>query len=166
MSLPDFQTFMRPLLVTLEDGQERTSRDIRATLSNQFSLTPKDLAERNPRGRNRYTNLVAWALHHLSRACLVERRGPSVYRITSRGSEALVKHPARIHIGVCAEFEEWHHSRARRSTRQGTANRQAADRSAAAQKAWATRRANGWQHPAKMRSLSARSPSRPASPEA
>jgi restriction system protein len=156
MPLPDFQTLMRPLLVNLEDGQERTSNEIRAALSDQFALTPRDLTERNPRGRNRYINLVAWALHHLSRACLVERRGPSVYRITPRGREAFAEHPARIDIAVCAEFDEWHHSRTRRSTRQGTPNRRAADRSAAARKAWATRRANGWQHPAQVQSPNSR----------
>lgn len=117
MALPEFQTMMRPLLEQLADSHEAASAELRAALSQHFSLTPADLRQENRSGRNRYTNLVAWALHHLSRARLVERRGPSVYRITERGSEVLATHAVRVDIAVCAEFDEWHHSHARRSAR-------------------------------------------------
>jgi restriction system protein len=85
---------MRSLLVLLEDGQERTSEEIRTALASQFSMTLANLAERTARGpHTRFVNLVAWALHHLSRACLVERRRPSVYRSTERGRRVLAAHP-------------------------------------------------------------------------
>jgi Mrr N-terminal domain len=117
--LADFQMLMRPLLSNLDDGHEWKSSEIRAVLAQHFSLTARDLAERNPSGRNRFVNLVAWALHHLHRACLVERRGPSLYRITARGRDVLATHPSAIDREVCAEFDEWHQSRAQRSARAG-----------------------------------------------
>jgi restriction endonuclease Mrr len=109
---------MRPLLVLLEDGHERTSTEIQGALARGFSLTQDDLAERTPDApHTRFVNLVAWALHHLSRACLVERRRPSVYRITERGRRVLVAHPTTVDIKVCQQFDEWHHSKSRRAAR-------------------------------------------------
>jgi Mrr N-terminal domain len=127
--LSDFQILMRPLLANLDDGREWRSSEIRVALARHFSLTPRELAERNPSGRNRFTNLVAWALHHLYRACLVERRAPSLYRITPRGRRVLAAHPEQVDVEVCAEFPEWHESRERRATRKRQQrNRAAADR--------------------------------------
>lgn len=85
MALPEFQMMMRPVLAALDDGREWPSGEIRALLAAEFSLTERDLAERTSTGKNRYINTVAWALHHLSRALLVEKVAPSVYRITQRG---------------------------------------------------------------------------------
>jgi restriction system protein len=51
MAIPDFQTIMRPLLVALEDGQERTSTEIRTALASEFSLTEAELAEMISSGR-------------------------------------------------------------------------------------------------------------------
>jgi restriction system protein len=104
--------------VILEDGRDRPSRDIRAALAREFSLTQDELSERLPHSTTlRFTNTVAWALHHLSRACLVERRGPSLYAITERGREVLAVHTTTVDIEVCAQFDEWHHSRVRRAAR-------------------------------------------------
>jgi hypothetical protein len=114
MALPEFEVLMRPLLVTIEDGCEWKSSDIQSALARQFSLTDTDLAETLRGGGNRFVNLVAWALHHLSRAKLVERRRPSVYRITDRGRTVLAEHPTSIDVEVCMRFDEWHHSKTRR----------------------------------------------------
>jgi restriction system protein len=110
---------MRPLLAQLADDEVWTSASIRRSLAKEFQLAPEDLAERNPSGRNRFTNLVAWALHHLYRAKLVQRVRASQYQITSRGREVLQKHPRVLDVGVCAEFDEWHHSRTQRTATHG-----------------------------------------------
>jgi restriction system protein len=108
---------MRPLLVVLDDDRQRPSAEIRAALAREFGLTEQDLTERLPSGtQHRFVNVVAWALHHLSRARLVERTRPSTYRITERGHEVLAAHPTSVDIAVCAQFDEYHHSRTRRSS--------------------------------------------------
>jgi len=63
---------MRPLLVVLEDGQERTSTQIRLALANEFSLTEEELAQLIPSGRaNTFANRVAWAMTHMYQARLL-----------------------------------------------------------------------------------------------
>ena len=109
MAIPDFQILMRPLLVALEDARERPSSEIRAILAAQFELSEQELAERLPSGtQNRFTNVVAWALHHLSRARLVDQRRPSVYCITARGRDVLAAPTTSVDIHVCAQFDEYH----------------------------------------------------------
>src|SRR4051794_30902910 len=108
--LPTFETMMRPLLVALADGAEHESSELRARVAEALQLTGRDLAERLPRGGNRFTNLVAWGLHHFSRAELVERRRTSVYRLTDRGRSVLTAHPTSVDVGVCMQFDEWHQS--------------------------------------------------------
>jgi restriction system protein len=86
VAIPDFQTIMRPLLDVLEDGQERTSTEIRAALASELSLTEEELAEMIPSGRAKtFANRVAWAITHMYQAGLLERPRRSVYRITPRG---------------------------------------------------------------------------------
>jgi len=46
---------------------------------------------------------------------VIERVGPSVYRITERGQQVLVAHPTSIDISVCQQFDEWHQSKTQRA---------------------------------------------------
>ena len=108
VAIPDFQTIMRPLLVALEDGQERTSTEIRAALASEFSLTETELAEMIPSGRAKtFANRVAWAITHMYQAGLLERPRRSVYRITARGTEVLAAQPDRVDLKILAQFQEY-----------------------------------------------------------
>jgi len=108
VAIPDFQTIMRPLLVALEDGQERTSTEIRTALASEFSLTEEELAEMIPSGRAKtFANRVAWAITHTYQAGLLERPRRSVYRITPRGTEALAAQPDRVVLKMLAQFQEY-----------------------------------------------------------
>ena len=108
MAIPDFQTIMRPLLVALEDGQERTSTEIREALASEFSLTEAELAEMIPSGRAKtFANRVAWAITHMYQAGLLERPRRSVYRITPRGTEVLAAQPDRVDLKILAQFQEY-----------------------------------------------------------
>jgi len=62
MAVPDYQTFMRPLLDVLSDGQVWKMRDLYARLATEFALTEADLAEMLPSGRQAtYMNRIGWA---------------------------------------------------------------------------------------------------------
>jgi restriction system protein len=113
--LPPFQTLMRPLLSILEDGQYRHSEAIGAALAREFALDQQQLAQRLRNGQGRFANRVAWALHHLHRALLVESEAKSIYRITDRGRTVLREHPTGVDIAVCAQYPEWQESRAQRA---------------------------------------------------
>jgi restriction system protein len=108
VAIPDFQTIMRPLLVLLADGQERSSTQIRSALAAEFSLTEEDLAEMIPSGRAKtFANRVAWAMTHMYQAQLLERPRRSVYRITPRGTEVLAEQPDRVDLKILAQFDEY-----------------------------------------------------------
>lgn len=122
MAVPDFQSLMRPLLVALSDGRERTVANIRAQLADEFRLTAAELAEELPSGRARtFVNRVGWATTYLYRCRLIDRPRRSVYRITVRGKETLAREPARVDLRVLSQFPEFHDFR-RPRTDQGAAS--------------------------------------------
>lgn len=97
MTIPDFQTLMRPALAPLADGQVHRSRDTKEAMSDLFELTAEERAQMLPSGRQRtIDNRVAWALTYLSQAGLLERPSRGHLTITDSGREALTTHPERI----------------------------------------------------------------------
>ena len=62
VAVPDFQTLMRPLLASLEAGDDLTITSIREELAERFALSQEDLDERIPSGRvTTFQNRVGWA---------------------------------------------------------------------------------------------------------
>ena len=85
MAVPDFQTFMLPVLRQFADGSERRSSDIRAPLAVEFDLTPDEIAQRFARGVHTvFGNRIAWALGYLRQARILESPRRGVYVITQR----------------------------------------------------------------------------------
>jgi restriction system protein len=90
MGVPGHQTFMRPLLEILIDGQEHVVRDTYSVLADHFSLTDDDRREQIPSGTQRLLdNRVGWAKTYLLKAGLLESPRRGVIRITERGRAAL-----------------------------------------------------------------------------
>lgn len=105
MSIPDFQTLMRPLLAMHGDQKEHINRDLVNALAQQFSLTEEERREMLPSGRAKmFDNRVGWAKTYIANAGLIEapKRGSSV--ITKRGLAFLSEHEGRITIKVLAEL--------------------------------------------------------------
>jgi restriction endonuclease Mrr len=93
VSLPDYQTLMRPLLELHADGAELDRPTVRALLAEQFRPTPEELVELLSSGRQRkFDNRAAWATTYLVQAGLLERPRRGVSKITSRGLEILRQH--------------------------------------------------------------------------
>lgn len=111
MAIPDFQSLMLPLLSLLGDGRERRAADAIEALSKQFRLTPDEVAEMLPSGRQpRFANRVHWARAFLKAAGLIENPSRGVFRITDRGRRELLTPPERIDIPYLRkypEFQEW-----------------------------------------------------------
>jgi restriction system protein len=120
VTLPDYQTLMRPLLELHADGAELDRPTVRALLAEQFRLTPEELVELLPSGRQRkFDNRAAWATTYLVQAGLLERPRRGVSKITSRGLEILRQHLQRIDISVLAQFDEFRRFRQRQPTTVG-----------------------------------------------
>lgn len=108
MSVPDFQTFLRPLLESVSDGGEHHLRDLAPNLAEKFKLSPADIEELLPSGRQtRFLNRVHWAATFLNAARLVERKGRSVIAITERGRGELSNAPVRITVKYLNKYPEF-----------------------------------------------------------
>jgi restriction system protein len=107
VAIPGFQALMRPILVQLEDGNERAIRDVRAALASEFALSPDELADELPSRRAKtFDNRVGWATTHLYRTGLLSRPRRSVYRITERGQHVLSANPELVDLRVLSQFPE------------------------------------------------------------
>ncbi|GAA5512967.1 mrr restriction system protein [Deinococcus carri] len=110
MAVPDYQTFMRPLLKLLADGTTQRMRDIYAALATEFQLTESEMAELLPSGRQpTYMNRIGWAKTYLLKAGALESSQRGWVQVTERGRELLRTQPeinART-LTAFAEFQEF-----------------------------------------------------------
>ncbi|MCZ4534249.1 restriction endonuclease [Gordonia terrae] len=108
MTIPDFQSLMRPVLAYLADGQVYRSRDVIDAMADQFGLNEAERAEMLPSGAaKRINNRVGWATTYLSQAGLIERPGRGQMVISQQGRGALDRNPERIDMKVLEEYESY-----------------------------------------------------------
>ena len=111
MPIPDFQSLMLPVLKALSGGVEMPISKVRVYVADTEGLTTEDVRELLPSGRQQvFTNRIAWAVTHMSRAGLVEKVRRSVYRLTKEGERLLAQAPTRIDLKVLrtySAYAEW-----------------------------------------------------------
>lgn len=118
MAIPDYQTFMRPVLEYLADGQVHRFRDLVEAMADRFDLSAAERAELLPSGaQKKVNNRVGWAATYLSQAGLIERPGRGLLRISARGAEALYRYPDRIDVSVLEQYPDFIEFRERRRER-------------------------------------------------
>ena len=99
MAVPDYQSFMLPLLQFAADGLEHNQRETKDALSRHFNITESDRREMLPSGRQtRFDNRIAWANVYLRKAGFLESTKRGHFRITERGQEILKMNPDRIDV--------------------------------------------------------------------
>ena len=98
MAVPDFQSFMLPVLRLAANGPLHTAETI-AHVSDYFGLSDEDRQERLASGRQtRVASRVYWTFVHLTKADLLRRESRGVYSITEKGQQALAENPQRIDL--------------------------------------------------------------------
>ncbi|HVM15750.1 MAG TPA: winged helix-turn-helix domain-containing protein [Egibacteraceae bacterium] len=108
MTVPDFQTIMRPVLVTLGDGMAHSMQSLRASVAEALNVSEEDQAELLASGKQtRYSNRVGWALTHMAKAGLVERPARGEYSLSARGKQVLEENPDRVDMNVLFAFPEY-----------------------------------------------------------
>ena len=107
MAIPNFQTFMLPLLRLSEDGKDYSVRDFLEPISKEFHLSEKDMSIMNQSGQSTFYNRVAWAKSYLKQAGLIEPTERGFFRITQRGLDVLKKAPKNIDVKFLEQFEEF-----------------------------------------------------------
>ena len=107
MAIPGFQDVMLPLLKYAADGHEHAMGEAVQALAAEFHLTPDELADPLPSGRQlRFANRVYWSGTYLRKTKLLEAAGRGRIRITQRGLETLSKKPKRVDLAYLAQFPE------------------------------------------------------------
>src|SRR5690554_8201622 len=99
MSIPDFQTVMRPVLLAVADGVPLALSELREHISNEFNLNEEDRNERLPSGKQTViNNRVGWARTYLIKAGLLSIPTKVMVQTTERGREGLSSGPERITV--------------------------------------------------------------------
>lgn len=115
MSIPDFQTLMRPVLELHADGADHESAAVVAAMADHFELSADERAEMLPSGGQKlFNNRIAWSVTHMAQAGLLERPRRGVTRITIRGQKVLAEYSDRLDIKVLNQFAEYREFRVRR----------------------------------------------------
>jgi restriction system protein len=108
LPVPDYQSFMRPLLALGANRQEKNINDAIDALANEFHLTPEDRHVLLPSGKQTLlANRVHWARTYLDKAGALRRTRRSHFVVTDRGKELLRQNPDRINTRVLRQFPEF-----------------------------------------------------------
>jgi len=108
VAIPDYQTFMRPLLEFGADGTEKNIKDAIANMAERFGLSEEEREQLLPSGKQRILdNRVHWARTYLDKAGALRRTRRSHFEVTDRGRELLALHPERIEARDLRQFPEF-----------------------------------------------------------
>lgn len=105
MTVPDYQTLMLPVLMTVHDREECNRNEIIDHLADQFSLSENDKAQLALKTRKPLFNLRAgWAIAELARAGLLARKKAGLLKITDLGRKVLSEQSDRIDKRFLSRF--------------------------------------------------------------
>lgn len=90
MSIPDFQSFLLPVLEIFVDDNMHSVDECCTIIKNKMNISDEDAQELLPSGTDtRLRNRVYWSLVYLNHALILNKPIKSHYQITERGKELL-----------------------------------------------------------------------------
>jgi restriction endonuclease Mrr len=96
---------MLPILETLQDGKERSMRELTDLLAERYHLTEEERQELLPSGQQSvFSNRVAWAKSHLKNAGLIDNPVRGMVRISEEGRKVLEQKPAMVNCKFLKQF--------------------------------------------------------------
>lgn len=108
MAIPDFQSFFHPVLKYSSEHNEVSLNEIRTFLTEHFSLTDEDKAERVPSGaQTKFDNRIYWTKSYFSKSKLIENTKRSHFKISDRGRNFLKNFSSYISINDLKTIEEF-----------------------------------------------------------
>src|SRR5262245_17594478 len=111
MAVPDFQSFMLPLLRLAADGEEHSLAEAVERLADEFQLSSEDRSQLLKSGGTRLYNRVAWTSTYLRKSGLLRATAPGRFQVTDRGQEVLASKPTTIDVAYLesrfAEMQEF-----------------------------------------------------------
>lgn len=116
MPVPDYQSFMMPLMKIAEDGQIHELTKAIEEIADQFNLTDQDRRELIPSGTQTLLyNRVGWARTYLIKAGLLHKPGRGLFQITQRGLDVL-RRGETINTAFLRRFSEFQEFQTRTNT--------------------------------------------------
>lgn len=108
MAIPGYHSFMRPLLVFAQNGDEKNIREAFEYVANHMAISEDDRMEMLPSGKQSIlANRVHWAKTYLTQALALESTRRSHFRITDRGRALLAASPSQIGNKDLDQFPEF-----------------------------------------------------------
>ncbi len=108
MPIPDFQSWLLPLLEELADGQDHAISDLSQVLADKLGLTEEDKAVKLSSGKQFvYKNRSGWARTYLNKAGLIESPRRGIWKISDRGREVLATKPESLRVKDLKQFDEF-----------------------------------------------------------
>ncbi len=99
MAIPDFQSFMRPLLESIADGKEYSVKEVKEKLAVLFNTTEEERRLKIPSQRAfLFDNRLGWANTYLKKAGLVFSNKRGSLGITESGKNYLLAHSGQIKL--------------------------------------------------------------------
>jgi len=115
MSIPDFQSIMRPLLESVKDGEEHSIKDVKQDLVRYFAVTEEERRLKIPSQRAfLFDNRLGWANTYLKKAGLIQSKRRGYLQITEAGKDFLIQHPEKIKVADLRRieaFQDFHQSK-------------------------------------------------------
>lgn len=108
MAIPEFKSFMLPILKFLSDNQIHTLQECISVVKNEFNLDNNDMNQLIPsKKQTTVYNRVYWSLTYLKKALLIKSEQRGHYRITDRGIELLKSNPTVIDPKLLSKYPEF-----------------------------------------------------------
>jgi len=122
MTVPDYQTLMRPVLEVLRASGPLSIKVLVAKISDQLGLTQQDRALTTSSGVPLIQSRLTWTVSYLGQAGAISKPARGVSAITERGARLLVEAGDRITNVDLSQFEEFRSflTRARAGTGRST----------------------------------------------
>jgi len=116
--IPDFQSFMLPLLDFIGKNEELPMKALKEGMIKHFSITKEEQEQKTPNGKQFiYYNRIAWAVSYLKMAELVYYPQRGIYKITEQGKNVLKNPPNKITITFLNTFENFTKNRGPRKVK-------------------------------------------------
>lgn len=107
MPLPDYQSFMLPLLTSLRNGETVKLKEIEQDVYQQLGLSDEQLILKIPSGKQTYAyHRLGWAKTYLVKAGLIHQPKRAYCQITERGIDALAS-GCEINNDYLSRFNEF-----------------------------------------------------------
>jgi restriction system protein len=114
MPIPDYQSFMLPLLKLASDRKTHSLREAYEKLAEEFDLAQHEREELLPSGTQQtYKNRVGWARTYLKKAGLLRSPKRGHFEITDRGMEELKSNPTDMNTAYLNKYDEFRDFRTR-----------------------------------------------------